>query len=701
MPLPFNGTVLSINQRPAAGVEVRVFDIDNPEASSDELTLSTAVSGPDGHFSLLYEPALGVDFVDQTSEVVWFEPADPLRGDLRPVRRTRKVTVRVPDLSDQFDPALDFRYSAAGQAASVRRRGFHSPATLPHLVSPEPVTWPQYLGLANGADGRPVAFVRGADGRIWVIRQLTSGGICSAQQMPDRSDVIGPFRIGRNLDGRLEVFGRHQDGRLMHSWEIAAGGSWSAWQSLGGQLPAAGALAVASNSDGRIEVFARGTDGALWHIWQNADRRSWSNWASLGGQIPNLGTVVTALDQDGRLTVFYHGMDHQIWMLGQAQASQGPWSAHRSLGSRSIAGPLAAARNQDGRLEVFAQGRDGDILHAWQVGAANWSRWESLGGIWVAGSLAVSHHADGRLVVIAQATDRRLHARSQHVPNGGWDGWIDLDQPTGQGWLPPVPHADPVTIDLSGEGTLLVVWRGATGTVHVRQQSGPNGLLAGWTELGSVPPPPELSAPSLQSAVAGNRSVRLEWTGVSGAERYVANWARVGGAGAGSMETTGTVLFVTELDNDVEYEFSVVARNRCHQSQPSNRLTATPAARPDLAAGFVHVEALPRANTDFAVRASVANIGTLATAASFRNRMICQMQPADAPLGAPPTFETHDFGAILPPFAPGEVRNLEWVHSRPKGDYYYWLVVDFENTVSTELDEGNNTSGAVGVTVVD
>jgi len=40
---------------------------------------------------------------------------------------------------------------------------------------------------------------------------------------------------------------------------------------------------VGRNQDGRLEVFARGTDDALWHNWQTVPNNGWSGWGSLGG----------------------------------------------------------------------------------------------------------------------------------------------------------------------------------------------------------------------------------------------------------------------------------------------------------------------------------------------------------------------------------------------------------------------------------
>lgn len=694
MPLPFDGTVVSINRRPASNVEVRVYDLDNPEQNSDELTDTASISGPDGHFSGWFEPLRAIDFVNQAIEVVWYEPADPRHGNFRPVRHTRVVNVQAPDLSDAYDPALEFRYQASGRPALVRRRGFPSLSTLPHVVNPEPVTWPMSIGVADDWAERPAVFLRGADQRIWAVLELNTGHVCAAQPLPDPSDSIRPFRVARTKDKCLAVFGRDGAGRLQYCRQQVPGGVWSAWASLGGQLSAEGALSAVVNSDGRLEVFARGTDGAIWHIWQQGDLQSWSAWQSLGGAIHARGSIAAVSDSSGRLNLFYHGTDHQIWMIRQTSAAQGPWSNHVSLGGVTVFGPLAAGKNQDGRLEVFVQGRDGDILHSWQLSSGGWSRWESLGGVWVAGSLSASNHADGRLIISVQGTNRNLYARSQRAPNSGWDSWTDLGQPTGQGWIPPVPPADPVTIHRRHGGALVVLWRGADGSLYACEQNGPNGGWGNWRDLGAVPPPPPLVAPLLQSAVAGNQSVRLHWNNVAGAERYRVEWS---GDLTGSAETASTVFTVTGLHNDVEYKFCVTAENGCHRSA-SSCLNATPAAKPDLATGFIFASATaPMANKDFTVSSSVANAGSLATNVPFKCRMVCERHPD----GGSVDWETYDFTAVSPPFEPGAVLELTWTHSRPKGNYWYWLEVDYENTVSNELDEGNNRSGLLGVLVVD
>ena len=136
---------------------------------------------------------------------------------------------------------------------------------------------------------------------------------------------------------------------------------WSGWGSLGGQLEG-GSPVVGRNADGRLEVFALGqtpTGPELSHIWQDAGSPTgWSDWASLGSAP---GQFMSALDvgqnADGRLEVFTRvglmssGVSWHIW---QDPASATAWSGWDNLGSPPGgvgAHLLVVGRNGDGRLE--------------------------------------------------------------------------------------------------------------------------------------------------------------------------------------------------------------------------------------------------------------------------------------------------------------------------------------------------------------
>ncbi|HET6881091.1 MAG TPA: hypothetical protein VFI31_13095 [Pirellulales bacterium] len=127
--------------------------------------------------------------------------------------------------------------------------------------------------------------------------------------------------VGRNADGRLEVFARGTDGALWHIWQNSPGGGWSGWSSLAGGITTNPAVGI--NADGRLEVFARGTDDALWHIWQNSPGGGWSGWNSLAGGIT--ANPAQASNYDGRLEVFVRGTDDALWHRWQTSPGGG-WS---------------------------------------------------------------------------------------------------------------------------------------------------------------------------------------------------------------------------------------------------------------------------------------------------------------------------------------------------------------------------------------
>ncbi len=157
--------------------------------------------------------------------------------------------------------------------------------------------------------------------------------------------------MGKNADGRLEVFTVGSDGALWHIWQTTAGGNWyNTWFSSGKLSTSAEIYigpAVIQNADGRLEVFTVGSDGALWHIWQNSPNGTWNTWTSFG-TIPNV--------------------------------------------QFTTAGP-AVGKNKDGRLEVLIAGNDGALWHTWQVTPGkNWNNWDSLGALpstnrWTPGGL--------------------------------------------------------------------------------------------------------------------------------------------------------------------------------------------------------------------------------------------------------------------------------------------------------------------------
>jgi hypothetical protein len=233
-------------------------------------------------------------------------------------------------------------------------------------------------------------------------------------------------------------------------WQTAPNGGWSDWRMLpksfpgvpGGGSSSIGIrgfdrITVGRNGDGRQELFVIAEDDALWHIWQlfpNAHPSSfsdseeffWSSWESLGkprdSAFPepkdrDLSQPLVQKNADGHLEVFAPG-NGAFCNRWQEQPLDIPVINWRPQGWNEKPKPrpeigltwLDAALNFENRLEVLAFGDDGALWHAWQIDVAPfWSRWESLGSppakIREADRLTIGTNQDGRLEVFVVGQD--------------------------------------------------------------------------------------------------------------------------------------------------------------------------------------------------------------------------------------------------------------------------------------------------------
>jgi hypothetical protein len=131
---------------------------------------------------------------------------------------------------------------------------------------------------------------------------------------PSDTELGRPF-ASRNQDGRLEVFATAQ-GAIFNIWQVAPNGAWAdGWHDKG--IPQSNveqliAHVVGRNADGRQEIFAVADFGTLFHKWQVAPNGGWSNWASLDRPptgIRQSDHLTIGTNQDGRLEVFVVGED--------------------------------------------------------------------------------------------------------------------------------------------------------------------------------------------------------------------------------------------------------------------------------------------------------------------------------------------------------------------------------------------------------
>jgi hypothetical protein len=244
-------------------------------------------------------------------------------------------------------------------------------------------------------------------------------------------DRLATLAVGRNLDGRLEVFGAAGDQTLWHNWQISPNNGWRGWQPFLIPGPAGDklvTLAVGQNRDGRLEVFGTAADDTIWHNWQTSANNGWSGWQPFMSLDDRLVTLVVGRNLDGRLEVFGAASDQTLWHNWQISPNNG-WSGWQPFLIPGPAGDklvtLAVGQNRDGRLEVFGTAADDTIWHNWQTSANNgWSGWQpfmSLDDRLV--NLAVGRNADGRLEVFGAARDQTLWHNWQTSPNNGWSGW--------------------------------------------------------------------------------------------------------------------------------------------------------------------------------------------------------------------------------------------------------------------------------------
>jgi hypothetical protein len=299
--------------------------------------------------------------------------------------------------------------------------------------------------------------------------------------------------VGQNADGRLEVFTTGSDGTLWHIWQNVPNGTWHNWDTLN-KPPTANALTmpgVGKNADGRLEVFTIGTDGALWHIWQTTPNGAWGNWFSSGqpstSQLNAQFPPFIAHDADGRLEAFTIGADGALWHIYQV-AVNGTWRnwtpRGKPPGVNTVNAPFVG-QNADGRLEVFSIGSDGALWHVWQTTPnGTWGNWFSSGQPSASirnTSLAVSQNHDGRLEAFTIGSDGALWHIWQTTPNGAWSNWTSLGLPNS------MSITSPPTIEINKDGRLEVLVCAHDGALWHIWQTAPGSVWGNWDSLGTPP----------------------------------------------------------------------------------------------------------------------------------------------------------------------------------------------------------------------
>lgn len=252
--------------------------------------------------------------------------------------------------------------------------------------------------------------------------------------------------VGRNADGRLEVFSVRPNDLISHLWQIELNGSWSNDAQLGSNVDRASSIAVGQNQDGRLELFFVAGDAVtgymgIHHAWQITKNDGWSGTSFLGTTAADNSrkAVSVARDAAGCLEVFSIGADdNEIHFASQVQPN-GSWTTWGPFATgHEKAKQVALGRNHDGHLELFYHSADDYVYHTWQlnrtvlqggacVSAGDWSAPVRLGtAADRAYSVSVGRNADGRLEVFAIGRNSAIRHVWQTQPNDGWSSWQRL-----------------------------------------------------------------------------------------------------------------------------------------------------------------------------------------------------------------------------------------------------------------------------------
>ena len=278
--------------------------------------------------------------------------------------------------------------------------------------------WSGWSALPGTTTARSVVAVRGVGGKLVAAARLVDGSVSAASYSGTAwsgwssigGTITGTISPTTNIDGRAELFAISTAGTVVHQWQNGTG-HWMGWVSLGGPKGPTALQVVSNSATGRgLEVFVVAGPGTISHAWQITAGGAFSGWTELGGQVT--GELSVGFNQTHLLEIFYRGTDGALWHLWQTPALV--WSGPASLGG-SLTGAPAVARNADGRLEVFAPLAGGVPAHIWQKSpGGTWSAWASFGGP-AAASLTAVPQADGHLVLFDLGTNTVLYRNLQFV----------------------------------------------------------------------------------------------------------------------------------------------------------------------------------------------------------------------------------------------------------------------------------------------
>jgi len=244
---------------------------------------------------------------------------------------------------------------------------------------------------------------------------LAALGLALATFVPAtaRADVYddNPAAASRGPEEVYVFARRSSDGALLERHYL--NGSWTDWQSLGGNLTSGPAAVGYANT---IQVFARGLDGAIWtRILSN---NTWGPWSSLGGYATSAPSVSVRRGAINYLDLAVRGGDSALYLRSYIPGSGWTnWSG--SLGGVLTSGPASISQSND-HLNIFVRATDGSVAQRPWNGTA-WLDWVGIGG-GIYGAPAAVSRAENDLDVYVLGAGNIVY--QNHWDARGWTGWL-------------------------------------------------------------------------------------------------------------------------------------------------------------------------------------------------------------------------------------------------------------------------------------
>jgi hypothetical protein len=337
-------------------------------------------------------------------------------------------------------------------------------------------------GVASNNDGRLQVFYRGGDNALYTIAQTSAGSSTWTTPVNLGGAILGDPAVMRGNGGVLEVVVIGAGGNLYYNKQTAPNSStFTGFSALSGTSSLTTNLAIGQNLDGRLQLFYRGNDGAVWTIAQSAvGSTSWSAQISLGGATTDTPAVARI---NGDMVAFWRGTDNVVYNSMQITPNTNSWRYMGQInGALNVtAGPAAVSISGETALSVFGKGVSTDLVYITVMPPAkNLAFPQTLGGSIIL-TPGIGTNTDGHLDVFVLGPNQKMYQNYQL--KSGWNGFQQLG-----GTFSTALISSPVT-GLNSDGRMAVFVRSSDNALYMSSQNAA-GMSAAYSLYSRITPVP-------------------------------------------------------------------------------------------------------------------------------------------------------------------------------------------------------------------